>query len=78
MISFAWPASSCTNKIHDRVAVSGEANMKEVNTLRPKRCNKINNVNKNILGIVNEVVRERPTTESDVEASYFLDALNEQ
>ena len=52
--------------------------MKEVNTLRPKRCNKINNVNKNILGIVNEVVRERPTTESDVEASYFLDALNEQ
>ena len=58
--------------------MSEEVKMKEVNTLRPKRCNEINNVNKNLLAIVNEVVRERPTIESDVEETYFLDALNEQ
>ena len=31
--------------------------MEEVNKLRRKRRNKINNVNKNILGLVDEVVR---------------------
>ena len=40
--------------------------MKEVDKLRYKRHNKINNVNKNKLGIVDEVVRERPTNESHV------------
>ena len=50
----------------------------EVNKLRCKRRNKISNVNKNILGIVNEAVRERPTNESRVEANSYLEALNEQ
>ena len=38
--------------------------MKEANKFRPKRGNKINDVNKNILGTVTEVARERPTKES--------------
>ena len=54
--------------------MSEESKMEEVNKLRRK----INNVNKNILGIVNEVVRERPTNELRVEANSFLEALNEQ
>ena len=52
--------------------MSEASKMEEVNKFRHKRCNKINNVNKNILGIVNEVVRERPTNESRVEANSFL------
>ena len=37
--------------------MSEKLNMEEVNKLRRKRRNKINNVNKNILGLVDEVVR---------------------
>ena len=58
--------------------MSEESKMEEVNKLRRKRRNKINNVNKNILGIVSEVVRERPTNKCRVEANCFLEALNEQ
>ena len=52
--------------------------MEEVNKLRHKRHNKVSNVNKNILGIIDKVVSERPTNESRVEANCFLEALNEQ
>ena len=52
--------------------------MEEVNKLRRKRRNKINNIHKNVLGIVDEVVRERPTNEFRVEANSFLESLNEQ
>ena len=52
--------------------------MKEVNKRWRKTRNKINNANKNILGIVNEVIRERPTNESHVQSNSFLEALNEQ
>ena len=45
--------------------------MEEVNKLRRKRRNKINNVNQNILGNVDEVVREGPTNESRVERNSF-------
>ena len=58
--------------------MSEESKKEEVNKFRRKRRNKINNVNKNILGIVDEVVRERLTNESRVEANSFLEALNEQ
>ena len=58
--------------------MSEESKMEEVNKLKRKRRNKINNVNKNILGIVNEVVRERTTNESRVEENSFLEALDEQ
>ena len=47
--------------------MSEVSKMEEVNKFRRKRRNKINNVNKNILGIFNEVVRERATNESRVE-----------
>ena len=43
--------------------------MKEANKFRPKRRNKINDVNKNILGTVTEVARERPTKESCAKAN---------
>ena len=52
--------------------------MEEVNKLRHKRHNKINNVNKKILGIVDKVVSKKPTNESRVKANCFLEALNEQ
>ena len=55
-----------------------ESKMEEVNKLRHKRRNKINNVNENIPGIADKVVRERPTNESRVEAKSFLEALSEQ
>ena len=58
--------------------MSEESKMEEVNKLRRKRRNIINNVNENILGIINEVVRERPTSESRVQPNSFLEALNEQ
>ena len=58
--------------------MSEESKMEEVNKRRRKTRNEINNVNKNILGIVNEVIRERPTNESHVESNSFLEALNEQ
>ena len=48
------------------------------NKFRRKKRSKINNVNKNILGIVDEVIRERPTNGSRVEANSFFEALNEQ
>ena len=52
--------------------------MEEVNKLRFKRRNEINIVNKNKLGIVDEVVREGPTNESCVKANCFLEAVNEK
>ena len=52
--------------------MSEESKKEEVNKFRRKRRNKINNVNKNILGIVDEVVRERLTNESRVEANSFF------
>ena len=52
--------------------------MEEVNKLRRKRRNKINNIHKKVLGIVDEVIRERPTNEFRVEANSFLESLNEQ
>ena len=55
--------------------MSEESKMEEVNKLRCKRHNQIINVDKNILGIVNEVVKERLTNESRVEANSFLEAL---
>lgn len=58
--------------------MSEESKMKEVNKRRRKTRNKINNVNKNILGTVNEVIRERPTNESHVQSNSFLEALKEQ
>ena len=58
--------------------MSEESKMKEVNKRWRKTRNKINNANKNILGIVNEVIRERPTNESHVQSNSFLEALNEQ
>ena len=58
--------------------MSEDSKTAEVNKLRCKRRNKISNVNKNILGIVNEAVKERPTNESRVEANSYLEALNEQ
>ena len=54
--------------------MSEESKMKEVNKLRRKGHNKINNGNKNILGTVNEVVRERLTNESCIEANCFWEA----
>ena len=52
--------------------MSEESNMEEVKKFRSKRCNKINNANKNIPGIVDEVVRKSPKNESRVKANSFL------
>ena len=52
--------------------MSEESNVEEVNTFRSKRRNKINYANKNIPGIVDEVVTERPKNESRVKANSFL------
>lgn len=51
--------------------MSEESKMEEVNKLRRKRRNKINNVNQNVLGNVDEVVREGPTNESRVKRNSF-------
>lgn len=52
--------------------------MEEVTELKCKRRNKINNVNKDKLGIVNKVVSERPTNESRVKGNCFSEALTKE
>ena len=49
----------------------------ELNNLKRRRRNVINNVNKSILGLIDELINNRPTRDLQGEASSFLEALNE-